>query len=338
MSRPIAKLLPRHTNSKLASVLILISILLVVMAIGTPTASAKTPRVPQNRVWENSAGMLQSRPIQTPQSLELQRENSIGRYDSAVGDTLTSKGIQTASRVFTGISGGAAAAPAAIGAARAVLTNPTVVGAVVRGTPIAAGLIAAASNQPDTSVEAPVVQEAKTAIAGIEQDAVTAVKTVTKDVEGAAGTVEHDIAPTESPTAAHSETSTPAENGTAGSAAKGQENPPAQVAKKTIPKQLHHFATNKNKVYAPALKAIAKKFGLDLDEAWKKESLPRLGRHPNGYHQFVLRGMEQAAKEANGLSLNLSSCLRSTLRSQREIILNYLENLDGSDTCQIIIN
>ncbi len=35
--------------------------------------------------------MLQSRPVQTPQSLELQREHSIGRYDLAVGDTLAAE-------------------------------------------------------------------------------------------------------------------------------------------------------------------------------------------------------------------------------------------------------
>jgi pyocin large subunit-like protein len=35
--------------------------------------------------------MLQSRPVQTPQSLELQREKSIGRYDSAVADTLAAE-------------------------------------------------------------------------------------------------------------------------------------------------------------------------------------------------------------------------------------------------------
>ena len=91
MSRPIAKLLPRHTNSMLASVLILISILLVVMAIGTPTASAKTLCTLPNRAGENSARMLQSRPIQMAQSLELQREKSIGRYNDASGCTLAAE-------------------------------------------------------------------------------------------------------------------------------------------------------------------------------------------------------------------------------------------------------
>ncbi len=71
-------------------------------------------------------------------------------------------------------------------------------------------------------------------------------------------------------------------------------------AKEKVPKQLHHFATNKSKVYTPAMTNIAKKLGLDLDENWNKEFLPHLGRHPNEYHQFVLRGMERAANEANG--------------------------------------
>jgi len=64
------------------------------------------------------------------------------------------------------------------------------------------------------------------------------------------------------------------------------------------PKQVHHYATNKNKNYTPRMKKIAKKYGLKLDETWNKERLPHLGRHPNKYHEFVERGMERAAREA----------------------------------------
>ena len=95
------------------------------------------------------------------------------------------KGIQTASRVLTGISAGAAgaaggavaveagaaAAPVVAGAARAALTNPTIVGAVARGAPIAAGVIAAASNQLDMSIEAPVASELTGGAAKAEQAA-----------------------------------------------------------------------------------------------------------------------------------------------------------------------
>jgi hypothetical protein len=65
-----------------------------------------------------------------------------------------------------------------------------------------------------------------------------------------------------------------------------------------LPSQLHHFATNKSKTYTPKMKAIADHYGLDLDEVWNKELLPHLGRHPNEYHEFILRGMQQAAREA----------------------------------------
>ena len=81
----------RHRASAPIFFLLAALIALASGPVGPSSASAKTPGVPQNRVWGNSAGMLQSRPIQTPQSLELQRENSIGRYDSAVGDTLAAK-------------------------------------------------------------------------------------------------------------------------------------------------------------------------------------------------------------------------------------------------------
>lgn len=77
-----------HRASALALFLLAALIALASGLAGPTGASAKTPGVPQNRIWENSARMLQSRPIQVAQSLELQREKSIGRCDSALGDTL----------------------------------------------------------------------------------------------------------------------------------------------------------------------------------------------------------------------------------------------------------
>lgn len=64
------------------------------------------------------------------------------------------------------------------------------------------------------------------------------------------------------------------------------------------PNQLHHFATNKSKVWTPRLQKIADRYGLKLDEIWNKELLPHQGRHPNEYHRFVQRGMNRAAREA----------------------------------------
>jgi len=69
---------------------------------------------------------------------------------------------------------------------------------------------------------------------------------------------------------------------------------------KALPNQIHHFATNKNSLFTPQMEEIAGRFGLNLDDAWNKQLLPHLGRHPNAYHNFVLQGMIQAAAEANG--------------------------------------
>lgn len=65
-----------------------------------------------------------------------------------------------------------------------------------------------------------------------------------------------------------------------------------------LPRQLHHFASNKSKIWTEGYKKIAEKYGLDLDGAWNKEVLPHLGRHPNQCHEFVLNGMKRAMKEA----------------------------------------
>jgi hypothetical protein len=46
------------------------------------------------------------------------------------------------------------------------------------------------------------------------------------------------------------------------------------------------------------MEAIADRFGLSLDDAWNTARLPHQGRHPNVYHEFVLRSMERAAAKA----------------------------------------
>lgn len=74
----------------------------------------------------------------------------------------------------------------------------------------------------------------------------------------------------------------------------------AAKASTNLPKQIHHFATNKSKVFTPQMEGIAKQFGLDLNGAWNKGAMPHLGRHPNAYHNFVLRGMRNAANGAGG--------------------------------------
>ena len=76
-------------------------------------------------------------------------------------------------------------------------------------------------------------------------------------------------------------------------------------AKSAIPNQMHHFATNKNKLYTPKYEEILSKYGLGLDDGvnapygeWNKAMMPHKGRHPNEYHEFVLDQMMTASKEA----------------------------------------
>jgi hypothetical protein len=45
---------------------------------------------------------------------------------------------------------------------------------------------------------------------------------------------------------------------------------------------------------------IADEFGLSLNGAWNKQALPHLGRHPNDYHKFILKGMRDAKAGAGG--------------------------------------
>ncbi len=86
----------------------------------------------------------------------------------------------------------------------------------------------------------------------------------------------------------------------------------------TKPNQMHHYATNKSKTYTPQLDEIAKKYGLDLDDAWNKGWLPHQGRHPNAYHEYVLDSMKQFDDIAQGnkeIFLKLFDNLKSNVKS-----------------------
>ncbi len=67
---------------------------------------------------------------------------------------------------------------------------------------------------------------------------------------------------------------------------------------KELPKQTHHFATNKHSHFTREFENTIGKYNLDLDGDWNKEVMHHLGRHPDVYHQFVLSGMQRAAEEA----------------------------------------
>ncbi len=75
----------------IAAWLAVLSILLA--ALAAPVASAKTPCATQNRVGENSVAAVQLRLAQSPQTPELQREKSLGRYDLALDDTLAADNL-----------------------------------------------------------------------------------------------------------------------------------------------------------------------------------------------------------------------------------------------------
>ncbi|ARD24079.1 AHH domain-containing protein [Shewanella japonica] len=96
---------------------------------------------------------------------------------------------------------------------------------------------------------------------------------------------------------------------------------------RSLPMQLHHFATNKSKTFTPAMEKIADKYGLKLDDMWNKQSLPHLGRHPNAYHQFVLDGMRRSHKEARG---NVDTFLSGFDKYIKQPVLNNPELLRKS--------
>ena len=78
------------------------------------------------------------------------------------------------------------------------------------------------------------------------------------------------------------------------------------------PNQMHHFATNKNKKYTPKFEKITNKYGLDLDGAWNKRSLPHQGRHPNAYHEYILKQIKQCDSYAKGNQKKFLSAYEKT--------------------------
>ncbi|MDX6187749.1 AHH domain-containing protein [Flavobacterium sp. Fl-318] len=72
----------------------------------------------------------------------------------------------------------------------------------------------------------------------------------------------------------------------------------AIILLENLPKQMHHFATNKNKNWTPLMNKIAQKYGLSLNGSWNKALMPHLGRHPNDYHKFVYKAMQEASAKA----------------------------------------
>lgn len=85
MSAAKEKIFPGKIVAWLAVLFILVA------ALAAPVASAKTPCATQNRAGENSVAAVQSRLAQSPRTADPQWENSIGRYDLALDDTLAAE-------------------------------------------------------------------------------------------------------------------------------------------------------------------------------------------------------------------------------------------------------
>jgi hypothetical protein len=66
-----------------------------------------------------------------------------------------------------------------------------------------------------------------------------------------------------------------------------------------LAKQVHHFASDKHKTKWTALfDEIAKKYGVDLNGKWNKAPIPgHKGPHPDDYHQWVLKQMQDISNE-----------------------------------------
>lgn len=104
------------------------------------------------------------------------------------------------------------------------------------------------------------------------------------------------------------------------------------VGVKSKPTQVHHYATNKNKTYTQKFKKITDKYELDLNGSWNKEVLPHQGRHPNKYHDFILRQMgkiDDIAKGNTDIFLDLfETQVKSKVRDNPEMLYSrYWKNL-----------
>ncbi len=86
---------------------------------------------------------------------------------------------------------------------------------------------------------------------------------------------------------------------------------------------MHHFATDKNKIYKPQFEEISKKYGLDLDNDWNKDYMPYQGRHPNEYHEYVLEKMKQFDNVAQGdkdVFLHLYENMKTQIKNSPDML------------------
>lgn len=90
-----------------------------------------------------------------------------------------------------------------------------------------------------------------------------------------------------------------------------------------LPEQMHHFLTNKSRTFTSQFDSITKKYGLDLNEAWNKDILPHIGRHPNEYHRYMLEELKEIDKIAKGdkdLFIRLFQRLKQKVMNNPEML------------------
>lgn len=90
------------------------------------------------------------------------------------------------------------------------------------------------------------------------------------------------------------------------------------------PDQLHHFLSNKHSSYTKLFENITQKYGLDINKMWNKELMPQLGRHPEAYHEYMLKQLYQIDKVAKG-DVNI---FMKEFNARKDYIIKHPELLD----------
>ncbi len=89
------------------------------------------------------------------------------------------------------------------------------------------------------------------------------------------------------------------------------------------PLQIHHYATDKSKLYTPQIEEIASRYNLKLNDAWNKDLLPHQGRHANEYHDYILQNMriyDDIAKGDTDLFLKQFENLKKDIKLNPSIL------------------
>ena len=91
------------------------------------------------------------------------------------------------------------------------------------------------------------------------------------------------------------------------------------------PIQVHHLLSDKSSKYTPIYQQIVSKYGLKLNAAWNKVSVPHQGPHSAAYHNFMIDQLTQIDKVANGNQqtfLDLFNVLKQHIINNPGILYN----------------